>query len=142
MQKRTLYISLLLVSCLLLFGFSYASAQTVTFQPKTVSRCDTTVVNITVDYTGELSAVEVIFEASGAYSSIDVDFASGFTNLTNRVNQDLGGGKYRLAAMKTTDGLDACVDFTGGVVVGEITFITSDVCDGIIDVIGSSVQAQ
>lgn len=97
--------------------------------------------NITVDYTGELSAVEVIFEASGAYSGIDVDFASGFTNLANRVNQDLGSGKYRLAAMKTTDGLDACVDFTGGVVVGEITFITSDTCMGIIDVIGSSVAA-
>jgi hypothetical protein len=138
MQKRTLYISLLLVSCLLFFGFSYASAQSVSFETKTVGRCDTVIVNVEVDYTGTLAALELIFEATGDYSSMSVAWAGGFTDLDNRVLNDLGSGKYRMAALK--DGSCDCFDATGGVTVAEITFITADVCDGIIDIMGASVQ--
>lgn len=96
--------------------------------------------NVTVANPGELSAFEVIFEVSGDYSSVNVDFASGFTGLTNRVGPIVDGNVYRIAAMKSDDGGDACVDFTGGKVVATITFNTADVCNGIIDVIGATVS--
>jgi hypothetical protein len=138
MQKRTLYISLLLVSCLLFFGFSYASAQSVSFQSKTVGRCDTVMVNVTVDYPGTLSALELIFEATGDYSSMSVAWAGGFTDLDRRVDPIIAGDVVRMAAFKGTS--CDCFDANGGVVVAEITFITADVCSGTIDMLGSSVQ--
>ena len=113
MQKRTLYISLLLVSCLLFFGFSYASAQSVGFQSKTASRCSDVTVNITVANPGELSALEIVFEVTGDYSSMNVDFASGFTGLDNRI-LTVDGNVVRMAALKADAG-DACVDATGQV---------------------------
>lgn len=137
MQKRTLYISLLLVSCLLFFGFSFASAQTVTFQNKSASRCSDVTLNITVAYPGQLSAFEIVFQVDGDYSSMDVDF-SGFTGLINRFGPVVTGNVVRMAAMKA-DTDDGCVDFTGGKVVGTITFHTADVCDGSIDVIGATI---
>ena len=138
MQKRTLYISLLLVSCLLFFGYSYASAQTVSFQNKNASRCSDVIVNITVENPGELSAFEIVFEVNGDYSSMSVDWAGGFAGLTNRVDPIVDGNVVRMAAMKA-DAEDGCVDFTGGVVVGEISFHTAEVCTGSIDVIGATV---
>jgi len=139
MQKRTLYLSLLLVSCLLFFGFSYASAQSVTFQSKTVARCTDATVNITVANPGELSAFELVFEVTGDYSSIDVDFAPGFTGLNNRIGPIVDGNVYRMAAMKADAG-DVCLDATGGVVVGQITLHTADVCDGTIEIVGATVN--
>jgi hypothetical protein len=138
MQKRTLYLSLLLVSCLLLFGFSYASAQTVTFQGKTVQRCTDVTLNITVTSPDELSAIELVFEITGDYSSPVVDFASGFTGLNRRIGPIIDGNVYRMLAFKA-DAADACVDASAGLVVGEITLHSADVCDGTIEILGATV---
>ena len=139
MQKRTLYLSLLLVSCLLFFGFSYASAQSVTFQSKSVTRCSDVVLNITVDSPEELSAFEIVFEISGDFDGTPtVEFASGFTGLTNRFGPDFDGTYYRMAAMKADAG-DVCVDANGGIVVGEISLHTADVCSGTVTVTGATV---
>jgi len=136
MQKRTLYISLLLVSCLLFFGFSYASAQSVTFQSKTASRCNDVVVNVTVADAGDVSALELVFDVSGDYTSMSVDWAGGFTALNNRF-MDVNGSVVRMAALKADAG-DACFDGTSQV-VAEITLHTDDVCSGAIDIIGTTV---
>ncbi len=48
MHKRTVY-SLLLTSFILVFAFSSALAQSVTFESKSANRCETGVLNITVD---------------------------------------------------------------------------------------------
>ena len=138
MQKRTLYLSFLLVSCLLFFGFSSASGQTVTFSTQTAPRCVDVTMNITVQAPVSISGFDIIFQVSGDYSgSPTVDF-SGFSGLDNRVGPlDLGVGKYRLTALKDCFD-DGCLDVTGpGLVVGDITFHTADVCNGVIEVIGA-----
>ena len=138
MQKRTLYLSFLLVSCLLIFGFTSAYGQTVTFTSQTAPRCEDITMNIVVEAPVSISAFDIIFQVSGDYTgSPMVDF-TGFTGLETRVGPiDLGGGAYRLSAFKDDD--DACLDVTGpgGVVVGDITFHTADVCTGVIEVVGA-----
>lgn len=140
MQKRTLYLSLLLVSCLLFFGFSYASAQNVKFQSKSVPRCTDAVLNITVTSPEQLSAFEIVFEITGDFTGTPaVVWASGFTGLNNRIGPIVDGNIYRMAAMKDDAG-DACIDATGGVVVGTITVHAADICAGSINVIGATVN--
>ncbi len=140
MQKRTLYLSLLLVSCLLFFGFSYASAQNVKFQSKSVPRCTDAVLNITVTSPEQLSAFEIVFQISGDFTGTPtVAWAGGFTGLNNRIGPIVDGNIYRMAAMKDDAG-DACVDATGGVVVGTITVRAADICAGTISVVGATVN--
>jgi hypothetical protein len=142
MQKRTLYLSFLLVSCLLIFGFTSAFGQTVTFSSQTAPRCEDVTMNITVSAPVSISAFDIIFQVSGDFSgSPTVDF-SGFSGLETRVGPiDVGGGVYRLSAFKDND--DACLDVTapGGVVVGDIMFHTADVCTGVIEVVGAMVPS-
>ena len=140
MQKRTLYLSLLLVSCLLFFGFSYASAQNVKFQSKSVPRCTDAVLNITVTSPEQLSAFEIVFEISGDFTGTPaVAWAGGFTELNNRIGPIVDGNVYRMAAMKDDAG-DACIDATGGVVVGTITVHAADICAGSINIVGATVN--
>ena len=139
MQKRTLYLSLLLVTCLLFIGSSIASAQEVKFQSKTVQRCSDVVVNITVTSPEQVSAFEIVFEATGDYSSMSVDFADGFTALGGRFEPTFYGNIVRMAAYKE-DGDCACLDAAAGVVVGEITFHTKDICSGAINIVGASIE--
>jgi len=138
MQKRTLYLSLLLVSCLLFFGFSYASAQSVTFQSKSVPRCTNTVLNITVDSPEDLSAFEIVFEITGDFQGTPTVSFAGFTGLNNRIGPIVDGNVYRMAALKADAG-DVCIDASGGIVVGEISIQTADVCAGTINVVGATV---
>ena len=142
MQKRTLYLSFLLVSCLLFFGFSSASGQTVTFSTQTAPRCVDVTMNITVQAPVSISGFDIIFQVSGDYSGSPTVGFSGFSGLDNRVGPlDLGGGKYRLTALKDCID-DGCLDVTGpGLVVGDITFHTADVCNGVIEVIGAMVPS-
>lgn len=136
MQKRTLSISLLLASFILVFGFVSASAQTVTFQDKTVQRCKDILVNVTVDSPDDLSGLELVFEVSGDYTSASFGFDGGFTVLTNRVNQQFSGtgvDTFRVAAMRILP-TDACLD-AFPMTVGVLTIHTADVCDGMISVV-------
>jgi hypothetical protein len=59
---------LLLISFILVFALS-ASAQTVSIQSKTVARCETQVLNVTVDNPASVGAVEVVLEITGAGGS-------------------------------------------------------------------------
>lgn len=136
MQKRTLYLSLLLVSCLLFFGFSYASAQSVTFQSKTVPRCTETVLNVTVNSQEDLSAYELVFDITGDYSSFDVDFED-VGCLTNQIGPIIDGNVVLMAATMAESG-DCCLDASGGVVVATITVVTADVCDGAVTIAGTT----
>lgn len=139
MHKKTFYLSFLLVACLLLFGSSYLSAQSVTFQSKTVQRCTDAVLNITVDSPTELSALEIVFDVTGDYTSFDVNFAGGFTVLTNRFGPVIDGNVVRMAATKDLAGGDVCLDASGGIVVGEITLHMADSCDGAIEIAGTTI---
>lgn len=137
MQKRTLY-SLLLASLLLVFAFSFATAQTVTFQSKTVPRCATTILNITVNTPEPLSAFEIVFTLSGNYSNFSVNFDAGLTALPDRVLQ-VGGtpDTVRMAAMRINTG-DNCLP-AGTTVVGQIHLKTGDICSGSIVVSGATI---
>ena len=62
MQKRKLS-SLLLISFIVVFAFSYAMANNVTFESKTgVPRCADGFQNITVNPTQEITGFEIVFE--------------------------------------------------------------------------------
>jgi len=139
MQKRTLYLSLLLVSFLLVFGFSFAIAQTVTIESKTLPRCTNAILNVTVDNPADLSAFEIVLALNGNYSNLSFAFASsGFTVLTDRVNQKFGTpDTLRIAAMKTGSG-DACLP-AGSHVIGQIMLKTGDLCSGSITISGATV---
>ena len=90
MHKRTVY-SLLLTSFILVFAFSSALAQTVTFESKNANRCEAGVLNITVDPGNpDLNAIEIVFEISSAsggafFDNINVVFDAGFASLNNRI---------------------------------------------------------
>ena len=137
MQKRTLY-SLLLASLLLVFAFSFATAQTVTFQSKTVPRCATTILNISVTTPEPLSAFEIVFTLSGVYSNFSVNFDGTLSALPDRVLQ-VGGtpDTVRMAAMRINTG-DNCLP-AGTTVVGQIHLKTGDICSGSIVVSGATV---
>jgi len=140
MQKRTLYLSFLLVSCLLFFGFTSASGQTVTFSSQTAPRCVDVTMNITVDAPVSISAFDLIFQVSGDFDGSPTVGFSGFSGLNDRIGPlDLGGGLYRMTAFKAPG--DPCLDVTAGVIVGTIDFHTSDSCTGAIEVIGSVVTS-
>jgi hypothetical protein len=138
MQKRTLYLSLLLASLLLVFGFSFAAAQTVTIESKTLPRCVDAVLNVTVDNPADLSAFEIILAMNGTYSGLTFEFDDEFDVLLDRVNQKFGTpDTFRIAAMKTSTS-DACLP-VGSHVIGQIKFKTGDICSGTITISGATV---
>ena len=139
MQKRTLYLSLLLASLLLVFGFTNAAAQTVTIESKAYDRCVDAVLNVTVDNPADLSAFEIILTMNGNYSGLSFQWATtGFDVLLDRVNQKFGTpDTFRIAAMKTSTS-DACLP-AGSHVIGQIKFKTGDICSGTITISGATV---
>ena len=144
MQKRTLY-SLLLISFILVFAYSLPLAQTVEFESKTVARCEATVLNVTVDNTADMSAVEIVFEVSSTgggafFDAMNVVWDPGFTALTNRYI-DLSGvdnvspDTVRMAAMMI-DGSDVCLA-SGLSTVARVQFTTSNTCEGTVTLAGA-----
>jgi hypothetical protein len=144
MHKRTVY-SLLLTSFILVFALSSALAQSVTFESKGAKRCESGVLNVTVNPGGSVNAIEIVFEvestAGGAFfSSLNVVWDPGFTELDNRVI-DLSGvnnvspDTVRLAAMATDPG-DACLSSTK--VVARVEFETNRVCGGTVRLDGAT----
>ncbi|MFQ5452697.1 MAG: T9SS type A sorting domain-containing protein [Candidatus Zixiibacteriota bacterium] len=137
MQKRTIY-SLLLISFILVFAFSNAVSQSVTFESKTVARCESTVLNVTVDNPTDVSAVEIVFEVSSTgggafFDALSINWDAGFSSLTNRL-VDLSGvdnvspDTVRVLAL-LTDANDACLA-GGSTVVAQVAFTTSNSCSG------------
>jgi len=144
MHKRTVY-SLLLTSFILVFALSSALAQSVTFESKNAKRCEAGVLNVTVDPGGSVNAIEVVFEVSSTgggafFSSLNVTWDAGFTELSNRI-VDLSGVDYvspdtvRLAAL-ATDPQDVCL--SAAKVVAQVNFTTNRACGGTIGLAASS----
>jgi len=136
MQKRTLSLSLLLASLLLIFSYSFASAQSISFEDKTVPYCSDAYMNITVTSGVDLSAFEVIFEVSGDFASFDVALDPGLPQMYTVL--DIDGNVVRLAGVKA-DEFDVCLP-SGSPVVGTIHFVTADICNGTISVAGTTVD--
>ena len=145
MQKRST-LSLLLISFILVFALS-VSAQQVTFESKTVARCETQVLNITVDNPSDVGAVEVVFEISGTggsfFDAVNVNWDAGFGVLTNRI-VDMSGvdnvspDTVRIAAMLIDNG-DICLS-SGQTVIAQVEFTTNDNCAGTIELAGGTVS--
>ncbi|MCH7946381.1 MAG: T9SS type A sorting domain-containing protein [candidate division Zixibacteria bacterium] len=139
MHKRTVY-SLLLTSFILVFAFSSALAQTVTFESKNANRCEAGVLNITVDPgSSDLNAIEIVFEVSSASGGADFDnfnvvFDAGLASLNNRIIDVSQYPLVRIAALATTPG-DPCL--SGVTVVAQVEFLTNDVCSGEITLDGA-----
>jgi hypothetical protein len=145
MQKRTIY-SLLLTSLILVFAFSSASAQQVTFGSASVLRCQSGAVNITVNNPSSISALEIVFDISsisgGAdFSSFTVTWDAGFASpvLPER-DIIIDGKKVRMYAWKGTGG--ECLGIGTNKVVARINFVTNDVCDGQVGFAGGEWVCQ
>lgn len=142
MQKRTLYLSLLLASLLLVFSYSFASAQSVTFETKNVARCSDVFINITVNSPVSLSAFELVFTIGGDFTGTPlVTFGTAIDGkLTDRVLQNPVPGypnTVRMAAMRL-DADDVCLP-AGPTVVGTIKVHSADLCTGTITVTGATI---
>ena len=145
MQKRST-LSLLLISFILVFALS-VSAQQVSFESKTVARCETQVLNITVDNPTDVGAVEVVFEITGAggsfFDAVNVNWDAGFGVLTNHI-VDMSGvdnvspDTIRIAAMLIDAG-DVCLS-SGQTVIAQVEFTTNDNCAGTIELAGGTVS--
>ncbi len=139
MHKRTVY-SLLLTSFILVFAFSSALAQTVTFESKNANRCEAGVLNITVDPgSSDLNAIEIVFEVSSASGGADFDnfnvvFDAGLASLNNRIIDVSQYPLVRIAAL-ATDPSDICL--SGVTVVAQVEFLTNNVCSGEITLDGA-----
>jgi len=141
MQKRSLY-SLLLTSFMLVFAFSLSQAQTVTFESKTVLRCQDNTIDVTVDSPTDLSAIEIVFNVSGDGTFSSVAFDPGLAELTHRYIDlsNLGGGVVRIAGMMIDPG-DNCLA-AGQTVVAQVNLQTADVCNGAVVVDGTSLSIE
>lgn len=143
MQKRTLT-SLLLISFLVAFTFSYSLANEVTFQSLNVSRCNDYVLDVTVDNTVDVAAVEIVMVISstggGAYlDAINVDWDPAFTQLGTRIidasqADGVAPDTIRLAAM-LIDVADVVLPI-GSHVVANVSFTTRELCTGTVGING------
>jgi hypothetical protein len=117
----------------------------VTFESKGAKRCESGVLNVTVNPGGSVNAIEVVFEVESTgggafFSSLNVVWDPLFTELDNRVI-DLSGvdnvspDTVRLAAMATDPG-DACLSSTK--VVARVEFETNKACGGTVLLDGAS----
>ena len=127
MQKRSLY-SLLLTSFMLVFAFSLSYAQSVTFESKTVLRCQDNTIDVTVDNPTDISAFEIVFAISGDGDITGVSWSSGLGVLTHRYIDLSDPGCMRIAGMMIDPG-DNCLA-AGQTVVAQVSILTHDVCSG------------
>ena len=139
MHKRTVY-SLLLTSFILVFAFSSALAQSVTLESKSANRCETGVLNITVDPgSSDLIAFEIVIEISsfsgGAFfDNFNVAFDPGFLGQFELMDIDSLSGvdgispdTVRMFALALDSGV---TPLSGVTIVGQLEFTTNDVCSG------------
>jgi hypothetical protein len=137
MQKRKSYLSLLLASFLLLFTYSFATAQTyeISFENKDVPRCVTADMSIYVTNDTPLGAFEAIFEVGGDFTGFSVDLAT----LPFSTNVTIDGNVVRIAGFMGADPGDACLP-AGTNTVGTLHFETADLCSGAITVASATVD--
>jgi len=140
MQKRKSYLSLLLASFLLLFTYSFATAQTyeISFANNTVPRCVTADMDIYVTNDQPLGAFEIIFEVGGDFDSYNVTMATLPATMSTFVEMD--GNIARVSGFRGDDPADECLPAGTGQVVATISFETSDECEGTITVVAATVD--
>jgi len=136
MQKSKLSLFLILTSFLLIFSYSLATAQSVTFENKTVPYCADVFMNVTVSSPVDLAAFEVIFEVSGDFASYSVALSGTLPQMTTVL--DINGNVVRLAGIKAQLN-DVCLPMEDNV-VATIHFVAGDVCGGSISVAGTTVD--
>ncbi|MFZ5980430.1 MAG: T9SS type A sorting domain-containing protein [Candidatus Zixiibacteriota bacterium] len=141
MQKRKLN-SLLLISFLVVFAFSYSFADTVVYQSKAdFQRCTDGYLNVQVTVEDNVKAIEIVFEVYGDgdadFTVTDVDWKGSFALLNDyryidlsRIHTD-GPDTVRLAAIDITSGN---VLTPGTYDVANIFFTTNRACSGVITV--------
>lgn len=141
MQKRT-FNSLLLISFLVVFAFSYSVADTVVYESKTAfNRCTEGYLNVQVTVTEPVQAIEIVFKLYGDgvadVSDVDVDWKGSFSKLNDyrwidlsRVHPD-GPDTVRLAAIDISSGN---VLTPGTYDVANIFFKTNRACSGVVSV--------
>jgi hypothetical protein len=141
MQKRKSYLSLLLASFLLLFTFSFATAQVyeISFEDKPVPRCAEIDMSIYVTNDAALGAFEIIFEVGGDFDSYGVELNPDVEALMSTV-LDVDGNLVRISGFKGDEETDQCLPDGTDQVIGTLSFVTSDVCDGSITVTSATVQ--
>lgn len=138
MQKRTLY-SLLLISFMVVFGWSLASANEVAISSATLSRCAHGTLNVTADVTEDsVSAVEVVLVISKTTGcaftdSLKVVWNPAFTELPDRIVDvtkvnGTSADTIRFAAMRLSP--SGQVLKKGLKVLATLTFKASDCCGG------------
>jgi hypothetical protein len=127
-QKRKLALSLILASFLVFFMYSFASAQSVSFENKTVPFCADVYVNVSVETPVALGAFEVIFQVSGSYQTFDVTMAATLPQMTKVTQVD--GNKVRLAGVRAQQ-TDVCLP-AGTHVIGTVHMKAADACSGTI----------
>jgi hypothetical protein len=148
MQKRKLS-SLLLISFIVVFAFSYALANEVTFENKAnFPRCASGVQNITVNPSEEITAFEIVFEISSASGGAFIDpvtitwgggVPTGWYKWVDMSKVDgTAPDTIRMAAGRLDPGLATLP--AGPAVVATLNFTTNNVCDGDVTVGGSGVQ--
>jgi len=144
MQKRTLY-SLLLISFIVVFGWSLALANDVTVSSTSLSRCANGTLNVTANVTEDsVSAVEVVLviakTAGCAFTdSLKVVWNPAFTELPDRVidytkKDGTSADTIRFAAMRLTP--TGSVLAKGAKVIATLTFKANDCCGGTVSVAG------
>jgi hypothetical protein len=136
MQKRSLY-SLLLTSFMLVFAFSLSHAQSVTFESKTVLRCQDNTVDITVDpgQGSSIDAYEIVFALTGDGTFQGVTHSA--PALWDVVTDLSNPGVVRIAGMMIDPGA-ACLD--ASTVVATVSLQTADVCDGAVVIDGTELD--
>ena len=131
MQKRSLY-SLLLTSFMLVFAFSLSNAQEVTFESKTVLRCQDNAINVTVDpgQGNSIGAYEIVFELTGdgTFQGVTPTAPPGWTPVGPSYPAP---GVVRFGAMRL-DNTAGYID--APTVVATISLQTADVCTGAVNI--------
>ena len=138
MQKRKLS-SLLLISFIVVFSFSFAAANTVDFGTSNQLRCDDALQNISITAAQDIVGFEIIAEVTGDYVGMpSVTFgaavpASWSTFIAYR-GDGVAPDTIRLAAIRLDAGDPALAAGTYDVATLNIT--TADVCNGAISISG------
>jgi hypothetical protein len=143
MQKRTLY-SLLLISFIVVFGWSFAMANDVTIQTKNVSRCSNGQVDVTANVTSDsVSAIEVVVVIAksagcGQLDSVKVNWALGSTLPDRIIDYTKVNGTdpdtLRFSAFRINPGTAALAK--GSKVIAQLTFKTTSCCGGAVTISG------
>jgi hypothetical protein len=145
MQKRTLY-SLLLISFIVVFGWSFAMANDVTIQSKNASRCANGQLNVTANVTEDsVSAIEVVVVISKTagcafFDSVSVTWDPLFLQLPDRVidytkRNGTDPDTIRFAALRLNPGGGAALN-AGSKVIAQLKFKTNDCCGGTVGIAG------